>query len=454
MSGFQNVTGFAPPTSAAGIAGLLQTASFRGVPFKVVAAQIKKGRRQAIHEYPYRDGGWPEDLGRAMRVYSFSGHLIGDLAPVMQLALDTVLEMPGSGLLIHPSIGAVWASVISASTGLHRDNGRMVSVEMVFIEDKGNSLTTTLIATAVSVLLLATAAIGAVNTDLGGIAGNAVLAGSAVIGAGQSVVDQFGMVTWMAACDGGAILSLASGLAPPDLNTSFGRFAGGAAESLLPSGTAAASLGASLAASRSDLTASTAQAGAAVASLAGGSDVVTPLVSMIEALRAGIIDPAEQIRVLLAVGGFTPAAVVSGNLGLAAAIGRMTEAMGEACRRAVLIGLARSSAAWQPASYDDASAMRQTLAAAFDGQITEAADDAQDASYAALTALRTAVLTDLIARGASLPAVRHVAFAAPLPALVIAQMLYQDASRADQIIGESAAIHPAFCPLSFGVLSA
>ena len=50
MSGFTNITGFAPPTSISGFMGSLQTASFRGVPFKVVSAQVKKGRRWAIHE--------------------------------------------------------------------------------------------------------------------------------------------------------------------------------------------------------------------------------------------------------------------------------------------------------------------------------------------------------------------------------------------------------------------
>jgi hypothetical protein len=69
MSGFANATGFAPPTSLSGFMGLLQTASFRGVPFKVLAARVKKGRRWAVHEYPYVDGGWPEDMGRMLRSY-------------------------------------------------------------------------------------------------------------------------------------------------------------------------------------------------------------------------------------------------------------------------------------------------------------------------------------------------------------------------------------------------
>jgi prophage DNA circulation protein len=37
-------------------------------------------------------------------------------------------------------------------------------------------------------------------------------------------------------------------------------------------------------------------------------------------------------------------------------------------------------------------------------------------------------------------------FAVPLPSLVIAHRLYQDASRADQIRAENKVVHPAFCP--------
>ncbi len=96
MSGFTNVTGFAPPANFAGFMGLLQTASFRGVPFQVVAAQVRNGRRLAVHEYPYVDGGWHEDMGRALRTYSFSGYLIGDLAPVMHSS-SHYGKIPGEG---------------------------------------------------------------------------------------------------------------------------------------------------------------------------------------------------------------------------------------------------------------------------------------------------------------------------------------------------------------------
>ena len=84
MSGFTNVTGFAPPPASPASWACCRPRRSAACPFKVIAARVKKGRRWAIHEYPYVDGGWPEDMGRALRTYSFSGYLIGDLAPVMQ----------------------------------------------------------------------------------------------------------------------------------------------------------------------------------------------------------------------------------------------------------------------------------------------------------------------------------------------------------------------------------
>ena len=137
--------------------GLLQIASFRGVPFKVVAAQVKKGRRWAIHEYPYVDGGWPEDLGRTLRAYSFSGYLIGALAPVMQNLLDNAIETEGPGLLIHPTIGAVRVGLISASSSVHRDRMRVIEVQFEFVEAGDGLFPLAIIATVVSVLAAAAA---------------------------------------------------------------------------------------------------------------------------------------------------------------------------------------------------------------------------------------------------------------------------------------------------------
>jgi len=453
VSGFTGVTGFAPPTSIAGFMGLLQTASFRGVPFKVIAAQAKKGRRQAIHEYPYVDGGWPEDMGRALRMYSFSGYLIGDLAPVMQLLLDNAVETKGPGLLIHPTIGAVKVAVGSASTAIHRDKMRVIEVAFQFIEAGSPVFPSTIIATVIAVLAAADSALTASGSDLGGMAIPAAAAGPAVTGEGQTVVTSFAAATIAGGANPTAIVGMAAALPPPDANTSYGRYGAGSASTMLPIGTTVATLQAQLANQRAALALAASGAAAAAGSYSASTDMLDALAALVEAMRAGITDPADQVQVLLALAGFTFADSAGGTVGIGAATAAMRDAMAAACRRAALVSLARASASYQPSSYDDAAALRVALAAALDSEITAAGDAGEDASYTALKALRSAVVQDLTVRGASLPSIVTVNLQLPLPSLVIAHRLYLDASRSDQIAAESGAIHPAFCPTTFQALA-
>jgi prophage DNA circulation protein len=119
----------------------------------------------------------------------------------------------------------------------------------------------------------------------------------------------------------------------------------------------------------------------------------------------------------------------------------------------VLVSLARASASYLPVSYEDAAALRLALTAALDSEITAAGDAGEDATYGALKTLRSAVVQDLTVRGASLPSVVSVVLGLPMPALAIAQRLYCDASRSDEITARSGAVHPAFCPVSFQALT-
>ena len=453
MSGFANVTGLAPPTSAAGFMGLLQAASFRGVPFKVIGAQVKKGRRWAIHEYPFRDGGWPEDMGRSLRTYSFSGYLIGDAAPVMQLLLDNAAEAKGSGLLIHPTLGAVKVALLSCGTAVHFEKMRLIQVALEFIEDGGSILPATIIATAIEVLAAADSALTAAGTDLGGTAIPASMAGPAVTGEGQTVVASFGVAATAAGATPTAIVGMATALPPPDANTTYGRYGAGSATVMLPIGTTVATLQAQLANQRAALAQAVTGGATAAGTYSASTDMIDALAALVEAVRAGITDPADQVQVLLALAGFTFTDSAGGSVGVGAAMAAMRDAMAAACRRAVLVSLARASASYQPVSYNDAAALRVVLAAALDGEITAAGDAGEDASYLALKALRAAVVQDLTVRGASLPSVVTVRMQLPLPSLALAQYLYCDASRADEIAAESGAIHPAFCPVTFQALA-
>jgi prophage DNA circulation protein len=97
-------------------------------------------------------------------------------------------------------------------------------------------------------------------------------------------------------------------------------------------------------------------------------------------------------------------------------------------------------------SRQDVSALRTLLRAPFDAAEEQAADAMDQASYAALIALDAAATNFLVSSARPLPMMINYQFAVPLPSLVIAHRLYQDASRADQIRAENKVVHPAFCP--------
>jgi prophage DNA circulation protein len=453
MSGFTNVTGFAAPTSLAGFLSGLQMASFRGVPFKVQAARVKKGRRWAVHEYPYVDGGWPEDMGRALRTYSFSGYLIGDAAPVMQLLLDNAIETKGPGLLMHPTIGALQVGLLSSSTAVQWDKLRVIQIEFEFIEVGSSIFPLMIIATVISVLAAADSALTATGTSFAAVATPAAVIGPPVLVESQTVASSFAAAVTAGGANPTAIISMAAALPPPDSNTTYGRYGAGSASVMLPIGTTVASLQAQLANQRAALALAAADAAATAGAYSASTDMLAALAALVEAMRAGITDPGAQVRVLLGLAGFTFVDGAAGAVGVGAAMAAMRDAMAAACRRAALISLARASAAYQPVSYEDAAALRVVMSAALDAEITTAGDAGDDAAYGALKTLRSAVVQDLTARGASLPTVVTVALGLPMPALAIAQRLYRDASRSDEIAAESGAPHPAFCPISFQVLT-
>lgn len=82
----------------------------------------------------------------------------------------------------------------------------------------------------------------------------------------------------------------------------------------------------------------------------------------------------------------------------------------------------------------------------FDQAIVVAADGADNVTYQALTALYAAVSSDLGTRAQALPTLVQYSFATRKPSLWLAQRLYQDPTRAKQLVLENMPIHPAFMP--------
>lgn len=165
------------------------------------------------------------------------------------------------------------------------------------------------------------------------------------------------------------------------------------------------------------------------------SDLAAAVANLIDAIQGISTAPGDQVDALLSVAGIDGAgAVASGT------------------RRLAAIALAGAAARYAPASFDDALSLTNKIATLFDLEITVAGDAGQDDTFVALGLLRAAVISDLMARGASLAPLVTVTMPETLPAVVVAQRLYGDASRADELIARVDPIHPLFMPTTMLVL--
>jgi prophage DNA circulation protein len=105
-------------------------------------------------------------------------------------------------------------------------------------------------------------------------------------------------------------------------------------------------------------------------------------------------------------------------------------------------------------SRQDVDALKALMRQPFNDAEEIAADDMDQATFAALIKLDASITNYLVTTARPLPRMIGYQFTAPLPSLVVAYRLYQDASRADQVVAENKVVHPAFCPPSGVALSA
>lgn len=111
----------------------LRPAFFRGVPFHVDDSSLSGGRRIAPHEYPKRDVGYTEDMGRRARNYRIRGYLIGSEFDLQARLLIAALELAGASVLVLPLIGEDIVICTSFSYNESSREGGYASVDMEFV---------------------------------------------------------------------------------------------------------------------------------------------------------------------------------------------------------------------------------------------------------------------------------------------------------------------------------
>lgn len=201
----------------------LRPASWRGLEFFVHQDDNRFGRNVAIHEYPFRDDPWVEDLGRAARRLAITGFLLGDDVVAQEDAMIEAAEEEGSGLLIHPRYGLRTVNLIDFGTSARQDLGRVVELQFAFIEAGDRLYPTIEAATGALVDSLADLADSASLSDFSSSLTTALGAGSSVATMARNTVGRFTSAVSSISNNAGSVMRAVAGVSAASGST-LGRF--------------------------------------------------------------------------------------------------------------------------------------------------------------------------------------------------------------------------------------
>ena len=396
-----------------------QQGSFRGAAFRTESASNRRGRRVASHEFPGRDEPVVEDLGRRAREFQIECHVIGADYRTQRDALLDALEADGPGLLVHPWHGRMMVVVLDAEESESTEEGGMCRFRITFGEAGMAAPAPVEIAAGAEAPAAASAIVAAAPGSL---------AKGFTIGGAAAFVEQ-------------AAGNLIDGMA-------------GAAQ------IAAAMRGGTGARLR--------------AFDAGLRFLPTNITRLLRApidLGHALSGLVQAVALLPAQGRRARLAPLELMLGWEPALPILSESTPqrrrEAANRRALLHLFHSVAAAELvraasvidyASYEDARATRDGVAARLDLLAMAAADRGADDEADVFDRLRLALHRDIAARGQTLARVHQLELAQTEPALVLAHRLYANRAQlrlsraasieaqAAEIVGRNGVRHPGFVP--------
>ncbi|HDY88325.1 MAG TPA: hypothetical protein ENH82_09475 [bacterium] len=122
----------------------LKKASFRGATFFVRNSDRSVGRRNVVHQYPFRDDPYVEDLGQDTDDFTISGYVVQNIDNDQDYinerdSLIDALRESGSGTLIHPYYGELVVNLVGKAriTESFLDGG-IAHFSMPFVKASGS----------------------------------------------------------------------------------------------------------------------------------------------------------------------------------------------------------------------------------------------------------------------------------------------------------------------------
>ena len=104
-------------------------------------------------------------------------------------------------------------------------------------------------------------------------------------------------------------------------------------------------------------------------------------------------------------------------------------------------------------SRTDVQAIMARMVAVFDEIKLDIAENLDSASYQAMTGLAAATVNHLMLTELRLPEIVTYKMGGPMPSLAIANLIYGDGSRSNELEDENDVVHPAFMPVDVRALS-
>jgi prophage DNA circulation protein len=123
-------------------------ASFRGVLFKIINSRTVVGRRNVLHQYPFRDQPFLEDLGSNADKFTLDAYVIQNNDNAYDYfgdrdALINALKQEGPGLLTHPFYGYIDVGVMGdVSIDESFREGGIARFRITFVQSKDPLLLT------------------------------------------------------------------------------------------------------------------------------------------------------------------------------------------------------------------------------------------------------------------------------------------------------------------------
>ena len=441
----------------------LQQASFRGVPFGVLSGESVFGRRQAIHEYPYRDQSWIEDMGCSTRRITIKGFLIQDSlvydAPDVIAQRDNMVaacEIGEAGTLVHPTLGEMTVSVTESGLRISEsaESGRVFEFELVVIEtglktfaitisEKTGELT--LGQWLKDVALLTAKTIATIKGEIRSVTG--------MINTVKQTAD-----FWVNMAGGAfnGVTNLSNALSSTFGSSKYGRYQKGSAGGSVSGATGRRvnqSDGDDRAVIDKTLNQAVIDRQTLDEALNAVSDAVTLEDTVAQIQRVFVVlitmggDTGQKMRILNVLSRFRDMEYqqTQQDKKIAALMEMMLVAMA-ASALAIIAGQS------DPTSSNEAAGYQRDVCDSLDGAMTITGDLALDDIYLSLLNWREQVIIFFTDKGSERGRLSAYALPSVLPSLNIANRLYQDAARSDELIMEIRPRHPAFMPPRFKAL--